>query len=487
MSQAGTGESSVASAARPTAARRWAWALGFCLPLAGGLPLSRWIPGYVDQLTPVRLVTIAALVWIVFTSLKARRLPSLPPPSRRLVVAIGAALIYAAVTLIWAPSRPDGIHALLGIGVALATAVAIMLVVGCDLAAVAGLARGILWAGVLQVALTVVELTTGFHVSTQFGASYLESGQLTNIEQVYGPIAIGTLGNPNDLGAFLLLALAVFFSSAAFGVEMSQRARWAGWVVAIAAMVVGLGFLADARGFRLGLLLVGALHLVDRLLPNGPNLLRIPALALSGLAAIVLTILPIRSWLVSFVDEVGNLPSTGPPIAPPPEVITESDNVRVRLLMRAIQAVADSFGFGRGIGTEQAMLTSGELSINFHNVVAQLAAEVGVVVAVAYLMFLMAILVRWAFRTRGARELGSRLSLARATLTLAVFLYGAVSSGVLQSPLHWGFFAIIGLMAGLPRAGQAASPGEALEAGRVSRLQQSDEAAETQSSTNQTE
>lgn len=433
---------------RRRAASGWAWAIGFSLPLGGGLPLSRWIPGYIDQLTVVRLVTIGALAWVVVTALRTRRWPDLARPSRRMIFVLLASVVYAGVSLIWTPSRPDGIHDLFGIGVALATAITLMLVVGRDRAALAALARGVLWAGALQVGLALVEITTGFHVSTQFGSVYLGRAGVSRIEDVFGPIAIGTLGNPNDLGSFLLIALAVFFSMRSYGVVIGTLTWRLGWVVAIAAMAIGFSCLADARGFRVGLLLIGAVLLINRLFPAGPNVLRIPGLVLSGGVALVLAMLPIRSWLVLLLAEES---PTSPPGAwtepPPPPVVTDSDNARLDLIMRGLRVAVDSFGFGRGVGTEQAMIDAGQLAVNFHNVVVQLAAELGLVIAAGYLVYLLAVLVNWAFLTRWAQALGSAQSLARVTLTIAVIVFGMVASGVLTSPLHWVGFIVIALLA----------------------------------------
>jgi len=444
----GTDSAISPAAEQPRAARILAWLIGFCLPLSGGLPLSRWIPGFIDQFTPIRLVTVAALAWIAVQAVRSRR-TDLPGPSRAMIVALIAGMAYATLTLLWTPDRSHGIHDVITVGLAVATPIALILLVERDRKVLAGFASGVLITGASQVLLTVVELTTGFHASTQFGAPFLAERNLERIEEVFGPVAIGTMGNPNDLGGLLLLTLAVFLNSGAYGLEIPTWARRLGWVFVTVSVVVGVTFLNDARGFRLGVLLLAAMQLADRWLVR-PRLVRIPALAVFTVVAFFLTLLPIREW-ISAVARLMTAGGSGAGTAAPPElppIVGESDSLRLELLSRAFKLTVDSFGFGRGIGTERALLASGELRINFHNVVAQLAAEVGIVIAAAFLVYLLALLWRWAFVTRSAQRqpLSTR---AKAGLALGLLLYGITSSGVLESPVLWGFFGATALLSGL--------------------------------------
>ena len=429
-------------AERPAARRRWAWALGFCLPLSGGLPLSRWIPAFIDQSTPIRLVTAAAIVWLMVTALRVPKLRALPVAPRRMALALSAALAYAAITLIWTQNRAHGIHDLLTIGAALATAFTLLWLVRGDRWVLSGFAAGVLWAGGVQVVLAIVELITQYHFSTEFGSVYVLQGRVTRIEQVYGPIAFGTMGNPNDFGGLLLLTFAVFVGARAYGLVLGWGARVAGWIMAGAAILIGLGAMNDARGFRLSLLLVAAIYLLDRVLPKGPVLWRIPCLVLLGVVALALTILPLE---LLFSLGAAFDPSSAVP-GPPPPVVGESDNLRLTLIARAVQVAISTFGFGRGLGTERAMIDSDQIPLNFHNVVAQLAAELGIVIALAFVVYLLVILSRWAFLTRFTRARGLESSRAAAVLALVLVIYGLTASGVLDSPLYWTFFVAIPLL-----------------------------------------
>lgn len=409
--------------ARSNAARKWAWLLGFCLPLSGGLPISQWIPNYPDQLTLVRVVTLGTLMWLL--SVPSRR--SLPAPSRKLLLAYTIVAIYALASLFWTQSFTTGLHDFLTNGIALLTGIALMLVCRECGQALAAFARGVLVAGSMQVGLSVVELLTGFHVSNRFGAEYLTRWDLASVEIAFGSVAWGTMGNPNDLGGFLLLTLSIFLSASAWGVVMSPGWRLFGWVVAALAIFIGFTSLDDARAFRLGALLLLVLHLVDRLVPPRQVFLRAVAVLLllgGGLAVAIAQ----GKLLLGSADHGGFL-----------------DEYRFSLLRKGVQVTVDTLGFGRGLGAEQAMINSGEIPLNFHNVTVKLAVELGLLVATAFTLYLVTTLLTWAFGSRGSAPDGSAAS-ARASLALALLLYGSTSSAVLDSPAYWTFFACIGLL-----------------------------------------
>jgi hypothetical protein len=342
---------------------------------------------------------------------------------------LALALGYSSVTLLWTPSLSHGAHALLGSAAALATAVVVLLLVGTKRATLSAFAGGVLAAGAAQVLLAVVEIGTGFHVSTTFGASYLQEWNLDRIEDILGPIAIGTMGNPNDLGALFLLTISVLLSAEAFGLRLSIRTQWIAWLLATSAIVIGFTSLNDARGFQLGVLMLCGLHVLDRLRPQS----RFRCLV--GIAAIgvVLVLRLLYAWIRG-----------GAPLA-----IGTSDSLRLNLLAQALQTTVESHGFGRGLGTEAALLETGALPINFHNVVAQLAAEAGIVIAGAYLLYLLSLLWRWLAVGRVAPFPDERVRLARASIAVGILIYGATSSGVLDSPLHWAFFVTPTLLAGV--------------------------------------
>jgi len=123
-----------------------------------------------------------------------------------------------------------------------------------------------------------------------------------------------------------------------------------------------------------------------------------------------------------------------------------SDALRLTLIADGFSSALLSGGFGRGLGAEKAMIDSGEIPLNFHNVFAQLAAELGLVVSAAFLTYLFALVLGWAFVTRSARAIGREAALARATLAAALLIYGVTSSGVLESPVYWAFLAANALL-----------------------------------------
>lgn len=111
--------------------------------------------------------------------------------------------------------------------------------------------------------------------------------------------------------------------------------------------------------------------------------------------------------------------------------------------------------FGRGLGAQQAMFDSGQIPLNHPNVVIQLTAELGSVVAVALLTTLAA---GRAFVTRAARVIGRKLAMAGGTLAVALLVYGITSSGVVESPDYGAFFALTALLACLPDQPQGSLP-----------------------------
>lgn len=409
---------------QPIAARRLAWFLGFCLPLSGGLTLSQWIPEYPDQLTPIRLVTFASLAWLV----TARTVQPLPIASKRMIWALLGALVYAVLSLIWAPDVTHGIHDLITVGMALATGIALLLLVRCDGRTMGNFVAGLLLAGGLQVGLAVVEVTIGYHVSSGFGALYLEQWGLSSVEAVYGSVAWGTMGNPNDLSGFLLILTAVFLSVRAYGLQLRRGRLVLGFATTAVAIWIGLTALADSRAFRLGLVALIGMHLIDRLLTPSRTALRVPVTLLLGWAALALALLKGGSIIHGITDAGA------------------SDALRLKLVSEGLGAALLSGGFGRGLGAEKASLDAGEITTNLHNILATLLMEFGFLVAAAFVTYLLVLLLSWAFVTRSARAIGAEAALARATLAVALLIYGVTSSGVIESPVYWTFFAATALL-----------------------------------------
>ncbi len=428
MNQATSRRDSIPGQSRDQAtARKLAWLLGFSLPLTGGLTPSALIPNYPDQVTIVRLVTLGALVWLVFHPLGT----TLPRSSKVMLQGFVAVMAYAAVTLLWAPDLAYGLKKLVIIGLALLTAIALILVVRGDRAALRSFALGVLMSGALQVIVATWEVATGRHLSLAFGAEYVAQWNLVDIEQAVGSVAWGSLGNPNDLGGYLLLATAVFITRGAFGVQFRPLELVLGWGLLLLAIVVSLTALDDARAFRLGLAALLAMHLLDRLLPPMRNPFRVPLVLIAVWAAIAAAAL----WGGSFLMA---LRAGG------------SDAQRLELISEGFSVALGTGGFGRGLGTERALIDSGAIPLNFHNVVVQLAAELGLVVAGVFLVYLVSLIISWALVTRSAQRMGREASLARATLGVALLIYGVTSSGVLESPPYAALLAATVLLGVIP-------------------------------------
>lgn len=415
-------------------ARRWAWALGFCLPLSGGVGLSMWIPGYPDQVTIIRLVTLGALIWLFLRPMGT----AMPTASKRMLEAFAVFWTYAAVSVTWAPDLLHGLHNLVTIGLALSTAVAVLLMIRDDRLAVRSFVIGVLISGGLQVFVAAAEVLTGRHLSLGFGADYVAQWSLTSIEQAVGAVAWGSLGNPNDLGGYFLLTTALFLSMGAYGLVLRRPVLWFGWGLLLLSAFVGMTALADARAYRLGLLAVIAMYLLDRVLTPGRTRLRVPAVVILAGAGLALA-----STIVG--PALQTISGAG-----------ASDALRLVLIREGLVTSFISGGFGRGLGTEQSLIDSRIIPLNFHNVIVQLAAELGLVVAGAFLVYLVSLVISWALVTRSARRMGHEASLARATVAVALIIYGITSSGVLESPHFWVFFAVTAVVSGLAEESEGA-------------------------------
>lgn len=391
--------------------------LGFCLPLSGELTLSQWLPGYPDQVTPIRVVTFAVLAWVLWVG-RDRPLPS---QSRRMITAFIGVLSYAAISLIWTPVRMQGLHELATVGAALATGVTLLLLVGRNGRALSTFARGALLAGLIQVGVAMWELSTGNHLASDFGALSTESYGVS-VQVLFGPVAWGSMGNPNDLGGVFLTITAVFLSHRAYGLRLSRLQVMLGYAATSVAAVIGFTSLNDARAFRLGLLAVVAMHALDWLISPRRSLLRTSIVLLFGWLAFALLLLSGGAVLSSLFNERSTLFSTG------------------------LKSAYLSGGFGRGLGAEKSMVDSGEIATNLHNIVASLANDLGLVVAAAFLSYLVFLVGSWAFVTRSAHSIGAEAALARAALAVTLLLYGSTSSGVLESPVYWAFFAATALL-----------------------------------------
>jgi hypothetical protein len=351
-----------------------------------------------------------------------------------MVQAFLVVLGYAAVSQFWTPDKAHGFRDLVSLAMALATGIAVLLLVRDDRRASASLVAGIALSFGLQVIIAILEIRTGFHLSHGFAASYIESYRLPNVEALVGPVAWGTLGNPNDLGGYFLLSISLLSSARAYGPAMGRVRLLLTSAVVCGAMAVGLTSLADARALRLGIAVLVAIHMLDRLLPPGGNL-RVSLMIM----LVVFAVGAFALWGGGIADIVSG---------------SQSDAARLALISEGLADSVGSAGFGLGLGAETALIDSGRLATNFHSVVAQLAAELGLIVAGLFVVYVVGLLVSWALVTRSARCIGREASLARAALAASLLIYGFAGSGVLGAPHYWGFFSLTVLVASDQRRGR---------------------------------
>jgi hypothetical protein len=356
-----------------------------------------------------------------------------------MVAIFACAFAYAALSVFWTADGTQGVLALVSLAAALLTGSVVLLLVRGDQRALTAFAGGVLVGSLGQLLIALVEVRTGSHLTYQFGGSAIQEYGIDNIEALYGATAWGTLGNPNDLGGFWLLSFAVLLSARAYGLQFGKATRLLAIACVAGVLTIGFTSLADARAFQLGVILIIAFHLVNFLTPargslRGPIVLIFLTFGLAWAAV------------------------KGPVLLSGLQAVGSGDAVRLKLFESGMSVAFQTGGLGRGLGTEKEMIDSSELITNFHNIIVQLAAEVGVIIALAFTIYLFALVISWALLTRLARTLGSQRSLALATLATSLLIYGVTSSGVLFSSLYWSFFAVTVLLASAGDKVQAMAP-----------------------------
>jgi hypothetical protein len=215
------------------AGRRSTWAtvvlaVVFATFVLGPYPVSLSAAGARIQLwRMVLLVVIAVLVPGVTRPLRGRaQLPTL-------FVGVGLAWLgWGLVSFAWAPSFVSGSIELIGLvdGLVLAVTIAVVgsrsqdhlrVLVACW---TVGLA--------VEAGFSLLELLTGFHLPSPFQTAMAELGVSTRF-------LTGTLGNPNDVAAFLLVGLPFCISGVALWRSRAHRIGAA--ITAVAAItVIGL-------------------------------------------------------------------------------------------------------------------------------------------------------------------------------------------------------------------------------------------------------
>lgn len=302
-------------------------------------------------------VGLAMMLALVSTS----PLRSLGRRTTLLLVILAGWLLYAVVTLVWAPSLPSAIVALF----ALASGVAIVYCL-VTLAAHAGptAALGGWFVGAcLASAVALVELLMARHLPSAFAAA--RPGER---------FVASTFGNPNDFAAFLLVALP-------FTVALARSARAPlTRVVAWTAVPVFAGLVVASRS-RLcsaGLVVVGAYYVFGqrpRTLAQVRRLRVIPAAVIVALAALIVS------------------PSTTGRFRNIPAEIAEGGSTRDRYLLirEGMVLFGRSHFVGIGAGGFEATVKERETPLtgsgttNPHNFPAEVLSQYGLLVPLALL------------------------------------------------------------------------------------------------------
>lgn len=400
------------------------------LVFLGGLalPLDQFSLGALPgSLSLSRVLTVVGTTAVLLNSGLRTPWSTLHPAIRRLLLAFAAVWCFSAMSMIWAPDTAVATRRLVALGTALAFAGLLAYLVGNSVKLFRAMVYGCVVAMASQAFIAVWEIRSGSHLTYTFDTQTIWNSQLSYAD-IYGSIAWGTLGNPNELAGFLLFAIALLIGTR-LSVGINQGAWLASLPVIGLAVVIGWTSAADARGFRMGVCGLGLIVLLDWIRRRARS---------SGLAATIsplAVVIALVVWLTLRPDLLGN--SSGN---------AGSDELRVRLLKAGLSNGLDNMGLGNGLGSEAVLIESGQLETNLHNVFAAAANDLGIFAMSALLVYLSLPLLAWLFDARGASA--RRPILLRCLVAWALLIQGFVASSVLLSPWYWVGIAVLAMAHG---------------------------------------
>lgn len=415
---------------------RWAVLL---FPIAAALGPYARIPG----LGPVYAFRAAGILAGVFLLVGSRsELRVMRPATRPLIALGGIASSWTFATLIWTPDLGLGLNECAAIALGFLVIIAVAEIVLRVTDGVKSLLSGWLLAYAVCGGIAVWELVTGHHLESSFTQTYGNRPDLLRLS------TFSSFGNPNNFGAFIVLAFpalcALFYSAKSVAYRLLVA-------VAIATMLPLL-YLSGARLAMAGLVFQ-VLFLVGYGSVRSGAVRRALVPAGIGLGLLIVAAAPYFRGLILLAD-IGDLGAEAR--------YGGSTSVRVNMLKNGSEMLVASHGVGTGAGSFSYEIEHGFRlhpvlgTVNPHNLGIEIAAQYGLVgialVALAVLWLSGLLLKAW-IKGRSVPSRSSRAYRLGAALMCCGYIPAASeSSAYLAHPVNWMAIAtIVGLALGSTR------------------------------------
>ncbi|MCI9888335.1 O-antigen ligase family protein [Micrococcales bacterium 31B] len=407
----------------------WLRACFLALPLTAAagvfLPL---VPGPVSGLFAYRLAAVLLAVYAIYVVMKYR--PPLPRAARIALVIVAAVQVWSGFANLWSPNKSVALEATVASLFPFAGFAAVVVLATVYRGLLSKLCLGIYIAFIGSVLVAAYDLVFDDHFTQQMGVPTVFQGQATSF-----------FLNPNNFACFLVTVVAVLV------IDLIQRRPWWRRVGAAGSLVVAAYFmmLTQSRTGLLGLMAVGGLTIVVygartrfKYWLHGAVALAVFSVALAVLQTDRVT----RAFYLVY-DQVFTRN----------DAVVQSDEYRVMLTERGWQYFIDSGLMGVGPGNYVTILNTdpqlgNQAALNPHNLLIEIASQLGVVVLVPVLYALVFVLVE-CMRHSTAR-LNPAQSLRRddyrllsLAMLVALVFYAIVPSSAFLESYCWLCFAII--------------------------------------------
>ena len=320
-------------------------------------------------------------------------------------------VVWAGLSIFWAPDFASALRDFAAVGFGFAVALALLNLRANTEAGIEALRRGWVLAFLAAAGIAIWELTTGQHLP----GAYVESAP----DYALRGIVISTFGNPNDFGAFIVIAFPFLLLSYRQSESVTLKTAY------IALMMLGGVFvlLTSSRAALLGLLAQMLVFLYYR-----PIRVKVAATLIVLTAGYVFLMSGAFEYELRILAELESLTSSRS---------GSSVGKRIGLMLNGLWMAAQTGGLGTGAGSFEEVIRSGAVPFSTggitdpHNFYIEVLAEYGVLIAVGFLIFGYKL-----YKVSGIEENGLNLLL----IGLAGYLFAAVaSSSYVEQSVNWMF------------------------------------------------
>jgi teichuronic acid biosynthesis protein TuaE len=369
------------------------------------------------QLYGYRMLVMLALPLLLFAT---RGRISLGKPARLFALTFYLWLVWGAASISWTPDVAAGFNEVMT--VAFGAAAALVIALCCALVANGTdlLRRGWVVAYVATVIIAVWELSTHQHLPSSFAEAGVEGA---------GGLVVATFGNPNNYAAFIVLA----FPFIIWSLGMARGARWLFYLLLCLSVPVVLVLTAGRLGL-VALVLQGATLMVLQRRRGASLKWFLPLAAIVMIIAVMM--LQANPRVLSKLLVIGD------------EVNRGSGSARLNLSLNGLQFTAESFGFGKGAGSFEQLILSGQGKLptahisNPHNFWIEVLSQYGLLVfscLVGSLLYACSVVARLS-RSASMRGANHYWPLVALGLGLAGYWLVAVeNSRFIPQPINWAF------------------------------------------------